>query len=757
MRALLERISLERIFQYTPLLLAALLPILVIPGLSFVQVSQTKMLLGAIFIAVALISWVAVSLLRKVVRAPRDVLLVCGAALPIAYFVSALATGWSASSFVGSGIEQDTVAAAILWYGALLFSAVAFSERRHLTRLFLLSVTVAGALALALFLLRLLFPSVSVFSLWGALSGPSGNVFGSWHDLNMLAGLVVFAGLAYAFEATASKALRVFGGVAALLGASILILGRFPDVLIVFGLLMAAYALFLFFEKEGTKKYIAVCLCIAACALGAFFASSWIGSKLPASLVVSELEVRPSWQGTFAVGQRLFAGEGSLIFGAGPNTFAEEWGKYKPADINTTLFWGADFTSGVGSVPTALVTTGALGIFAWLLLAGGFLFSVFTLFRYRGMDVGTRRHAGVFAFLAAYAVVFHIVYVPGAAATLLTFLLLGAFVAERTHARRGEPMSFRADFGTYGELLRSIAVVLIGCILFIAALESTRSLLSNIFVNKAVAVYAETSSVADAENALSKAFFFYGDNDRAHRAAVELGIITLQTIAASGAADETTRARLQSELGATVTHGLSAVAIDEKNYQNWLTLAQLYQNLAGAGVEGAYEAGRQAFERARTENPTNPISSLRLAQLEVLVGNIEAASVFLDEALQKKPDFAEAHFLRSQLLAQGGNFEEAENSAIAAARFAPQDPLAWYNVGAILYAQGAYAEAIPPLLQAVLLRADYANALFILALSYERSGNPSAAQELLERVLELNPGNQEVIQLLASLKEAASE
>ena len=58
------------------------------------------------------------------------------------------------------------------------------------------------------------------------------------------------------------------------------------------------------------------------------------------------LDVRPSWQSTFAVGSHTYAS--SPIFGSGPNTFGQQWLKFRDRSLNSTVFWNVDFTSGIG-------------------------------------------------------------------------------------------------------------------------------------------------------------------------------------------------------------------------------------------------------------------------------------------------------------------------------------------------------------------------------------------------------------------------
>lgn len=751
----LRNLSFETLFSRTVFGFIFLLPLFVIPALSFLQIGQAKVLYAATVVGVLFFAYAVYALYTKTIRVPRDTILAAALLIPIAYTVSAIMSGWGLSSLVGSGIEQDTVAAALLWYAALIVSVLAMYMGRTLPFKLLLAAYVGSVFALTFFVLKLVFPGAP-FSFGGVLAGASGNLIGSWHDANIAAALVFLLSPVLPFFAPiTSRALSAVAILGFLVSAIVIGIGGFVDVLLavcVLGFASAA-ALFLYGrEKKGALIVAGILVCASVLSGILLFAHSRVAEMLPAALAVNELEVRPSWQGTFAVGQRVFSGEGSLVFGTGPNTFAQEWGRYKPADINSTLFWGVDFNAGIGAVPTALVTTGIFGLLAWASVLFLFAYFLWGFCMRQGMRTGESRALILLGASTLILLVFHVVYVPGPALSILTFLLLGACIAARAHETYATPLVIRFDFGTYSDLLRSIGLVLGVIIVGLALAFTFRAVLSHAYVNKAVATYTETNSLPDTQAALTKALLIWNDNDRAHRAAVELGLLTLQSLAASGNLDEAGRARLQTELAGVVTHGLTAVSINEENYQNWLVLAQMYQELAGVGVEGAYEAAKQAFERTLTENPTNPLPLLRLAQLERLAGNTDASLEYLNQAIAIRPGFAEAHFLRSIILAGGGDFAEAVLSAEAAVRLAPQDPLAWYNLGAVLYAEGSYEKAAPALQQAIVLRADYADALFMLSLSFERMGRTEESLLLLRRVRELNPDNAELNAKIESLE-----
>ena len=105
-------------------------------------------------------------------------------------------------------------------------------------------------------------------------------------------------------------------------------------------------------------------------------------------------------------------------------------------------------------------------------------------------------------------------------------------------------------------------------------------------VNRAVTVYNTANDLAGASRSIAGAVAVDSQNDRARVAAVEVGLLQLAKLVASNDTSEAARAQLQSTLTQTIEHGLAAVSIESRNYQNWLALARLYGELAGVGVEG---------------------------------------------------------------------------------------------------------------------------------------------------------------------------
>src|SRR3989344_4377095 len=105
----------ENIAHRAILFLCFLLPFFFVPS-DWVSIPQGKSLLVIVFFVVALLAWIAAALTEGTLRIPRSALIFAAFLVPVAYLISALATGASRTSFIGGGTQQDTVIAVAVWY-----------------------------------------------------------------------------------------------------------------------------------------------------------------------------------------------------------------------------------------------------------------------------------------------------------------------------------------------------------------------------------------------------------------------------------------------------------------------------------------------------------------------------------------------------------------------------------------------------------------------------------------------------------------
>lgn len=734
--------------------LFALLPSFFLP-LPWVAVAQSKMLLAGAALVVALLAWAISRILQGAIHVPRSPLLYIGLLLPLAYVISTGVAGWASSSLVGQGLEQDTLAAVLMWYALFALVAFVFYEHKPAIRYAVRSLFIGLSVLAILETLFIVFPETFSF---GALQSPTANPLGSWHDLGILMGLSLFFSVALFRSGIFNGFWRALPILLGMFSAFLIIIIHFTDVfwgtaaLATAGLIAVLRAAL---QAEGTSMMTAIgralpwLLVVVISILLAFYGTQ-LGDKLPARIQRTEIEVRPSWQGTFDVAKQSLDAPSTLLFGSGPNSFIREWGMHKPQSVNLTPFWNSDFNYGIGVIPTSIFAVGLFGLLAWgallLVLLG-------LLFRYirevRPLTPG-RTLFGALLVAVVYLVTFHMIYTPGVALTGLTFMLLGLLAV----AALGDapPRTVRVGVFDLRGLLVLVALLVLSGVSVAAAGAAGREVLSNMYVNKGSYAFQTTNDAIAAGSAIQTALSISPKNDRAHRAAAELGIVQLALLIQSGQVDEAARQQLQATLQNTIQHGLTAVEIDGANYQNWLSLAQIYSNLAGANVEGALENAKNAYNKAFTAQPTNPVPKLRLAQVAVAQNDLATARANLQEAISLKPDFAAAYYLLSQVEAAAGQGDPAVNAAATAVQLVPEDPVGWFNLGYILYAGQSFPNSAQALERAATLTPDYANALFILGLTYNALDRKQDAVTVLGRVAQLNPNETWIPQLIGNIQ-----
>ncbi len=734
----------------------ALIPIFVLPY-QWAVIPQGKVLLVALVAIIVVVAWATARFFEGAVTLPKSALLYVGILLPIAYVISTGVAGWHSVSLVGQGVEQDTLVAVVLWYAMFALSIFVFS-RHHVVLRASFRAFLIGLTALALLeTLYIFFPSW--FSLGGALQGTTANPLGSWHDLGILSGIALFFSVAFFRTSIFPGFWRILLVVLGALSLFLIILIHFQDVLWAMTALSAVALLAVLrssLQADGLSftnsmlRALPWLIIGVAMALGALIGTH-VWDKLPARIQISEVEVRPSWQGTLDIAKQSLGAPTSLLFGSGPNSFIREWGLHKPQSVNATPFWNSDFNYGIGIIPTSIFAVGLFGLLAW---AAILLVLLGLLLRFarevRPFTTG-RTLFGALVAAVIYLVAFQMIYTPGVAVTGITFLLMGLLAVAA--AGDAPPRRGSIGIGSIAGILRLILLLVLSAVVIAAGVLAGREVVSNLYANRGAYDYRANQDVGAAGNMISKALSISPDNDRAHRAAAELGIIELSQLLAKGDPQtDAAKAQLQTTLQETIQHGLSAVSIDSSNYQNWLSLAQIYSDLAGVNVEGAIGSATSAYQKAFEAQPTNPLPKLRLAQLAIAQGDRPDARTYLQEAIALKPDFAAAYYLLSQVEAADGNGDPAVNAASQAVQLVPTDPIGWFNLGYILYAAHSYENAVVALERAASLTPDYANAMFILGLSYSGLGRTDDAVRVLERVAALNASETWIPQLIANVK-----
>jgi len=483
-----------------------------------------------------------------------------------------------------------------------------------------------------------------------------------------------------------------------------------------------------------------------------FLIGGTLGNALANVLQVTEVNVRPSLQSTFAVGNQVM--DTSPVFGSGPSTFGIEWLKYRDASLNSTIFWNVDFSSGIGFIPTSLVTTGIVGAFAWIAFLALLLVLGLRMLILRSPEDSYVRYVAMFSFVAAvYLFSIALFNLPNAVVLALGFVFAGLFASTMRFAARGEQWGilFSRSPRLGFVVVFSLTILLLGTIVsgyalverFIATAELTAA-------NSALAAGDLTSAERSVANSIA-----FAPTASAYQIEAAVANAMLSQIAASTTMSvSAAQSAFQSALSKGINAALTATAIAPADYRGWVALGNLYAQAVPLRVTGSYDSAKAAYDKAKELNPTNPQIHYILAQLNLANRDTKAAQEELKAAIALKQDYTLAIFLLSQLEVQDGNVRGALASALAAAYFTPNNPNILFQVGILYAAQNEFTNAAAALGAAVDANPQFANARYFLAAVYARQGNFEGALAQIKAIAAISDENASAVaSQLASLEE----
>ncbi|MCE9644009.1 tetratricopeptide repeat protein [Candidatus Parcubacteria bacterium] len=732
--------------------LVFLLPLWFLPT-SFFPVLFSKTLLAGLVAFLLAGIFVLGRLKAGSVLLPRSVMVIAALLLPAAYALSALFSDSPAASFLGQMIEIDTVFFVVI--ASLLLLLTGFLVRTQ-QAVFNMAAALLGAfLLLSVYQLFHLLISPSVLS-FGIFTGISATPLGSWVDIGAFAGLAALLVLITLELLPVEKTTRVILYVALALATIFLVVVN--TVAVWYVLASSATLLALYRLSQAPKgvayhpRHIPFRLA-AAVVISIFFIffGPAVNARISQTLGVSEIEARPSWQGTYAIGKETVSSQ--TLFGIGPNQFDRAWNLYRPQAVNVTPFWGVDFAMGIGVVPTALVTTGLVGFLAWLFLLGSIVWEGYRVMRAPRADAFVHYLTVLTLGAALYFVQLFVMHVPTPGMYLLGFIFFGLFLA---HLRNREAITEKEVLFS-GNPILSFGFISLFIVLLVGSVAGLYFLAGKgagvAFFNRGATVYAETQDIDKAEALVARANRV-DENDSYYRALSQLRLVRLGNLLnqSSTLPQEQVRAEFQTLLRDAIAYAQAAVAYDQYEYLNHIALAQAYESVVPLKISNAYENALSTYITAQSFAPKSPALPLALARLELLNDKPELAGKYIEAAFALKPDYTEAAFLSSQIAVALGDVKGAIASAEKTVTLAPNEPVAYFQLGLLYYNERRYADAIAAFERAVGLQGAYANARYFLGLSYASVGKSPDAIQQFEAIQVTNPDNKEVKAILENLR-----
>ncbi len=747
-----ENERLDSFAYYTLLISTFLLPLLTYTWAA-VSPSTVKLAIGGVLLLLTAMCAAAALIQRQELTIPKYSLLGLVWLLPLAYLISTLFAGDGKSMF-GSMLSMDSLAFFAVGALVLTVSAVLLRSQQRILGLYLTMLASATTLSIIQIVLFFARPAVEA----------SGVILTSLSLLGTLNDLAVFFGVIIIFTLISLLALPVTAIVRAILGVVLALSLFFCSVvnLTVLWWIIGLFGLGCFVYSISTaymsgveaKKGISFAALATLIVAAIFLFGPMTVTELPSKWAdVGELEIRPSWQSTVSVGRSALAD--NMIFGAGPGSFQYQWSKHIPSEIHATMFWRHDFPYGVGFIPTSIVSTGLVGVVAWLLFFASLLWMGFKTFLIspQSKDSDLARYVRTVAwFGAVYLWMIAIIQVPSPALVLIAFVFTGVFLASLI--RPENPSTFVTLSFRKNPRIGFLTTLLLTLVLLVAIGGvygfSTR-FFAEVRFNEAMRVINSEKKVDEGEQMIIRATALY-PKDEYYRILSDIDLYRINVLLNSRLEDAEAQERLKSLLARTIANATEATERGPKNYRNWSNLASKYQSISTLNIDGSAESAIGAYQRAIEMRPGAPDLLLALATLERSQGNIEQARVYVEQAISMRRSYTDAIFFLAQLQLESNDVANAINSVHAITLFEPKNPVAFFQLGLLHYGAGDYKNAETALSQAVRLANEYANARYFLGLTYWRLERTNESIAEFEKVLETNPENNEVRAIISNLR-----
>lgn len=460
--------------------------------------------------------------------------------------------------------------------------------------------------------------------------------------------------------------------------------------------------------------------------------------------------------------------------GTGPDTFSYGFSKFKPEGFNDSNFWSFRFDRATSELAQLLSTTGFLGLAVYIAVL---IISVYLCWRVlkdkQSEDWYLRAVivTSVIVLIAAQVVYFLNTTMATMFWVMLGLLAVVASGGERKFSLTESPRaSLSFSFGLAVVVLATVAVVF----------GMGRFWLADAAYAQAQNQPLTVDGLRQAEVKLIKAINLnpWRDIYRVTLAQVYLGLANYeanQPVSEKKEEQDLQLARLQRYIASSIAAAKSATELSGQSVSNWEALGSIYRGTV-LFARDAEPWVISSFQKAVELEPSNPalltelgkaylISASRLKQeaesasgeqkIKLEQQSAEQLAKALEQfalAIKAKADYAPAHFQEVLALELQGKFAEAIDKLERLRASLPQDIDVLYELGSLTYNMGDYTKAEEAFSTITNLVPNHSNAHFNLNLIYQKRGEVDKAIAELEKVLELNPGNEQVTKMLQELR-----
>ncbi len=368
--------------------------------------------------------------------------------------------------------------------------------------------------------------------------------------------------------------------------------------------------------------------------------------------------ILPSLSSSWSIAVDMIRVPQTAILGAGPNNYHLAYAQLKPTWVNQTDLWNVQFTRGYNLPLTMIVSTGILGLACWAWLVLQIL---------KQVKYNKELRKSPLTWMLLSLVVTQILLPPFTSLLILFGLVLAAWLSLPAHKfdqiklrtlitrlSHAEPNKIA---NTYNHLLAQVvgAVLLIGVSFGIYGLGRTTAASYSFFLANQAGQNGQVVEMYQLQQRVVNLNPFLADYRRRY-ALTNLSLATALANKAELTADE--QAQIIQLIQQSIREGRAAAQLQPADVRNWQVLAQIYNNLSGV-ANGADQWAVNSYIQAIQTSPTNPDLRIALGSIFYGVGQFEQAEQLFVQAIQLKPDHANAHYNLANSLVRQDKLSDA--------------------------------------------------------------------------------------------------
>ncbi len=654
-----------------------------------------KALFLSVLIIVSAILYIWSSIGKKQIIVPRSGLAYASIGIIVSLLISVFLSTNISKSFIGQGFEIGTASFIMLMFATLvLVSHLALRNRKVVFNIYV-SLFLSFIIVLLFHVARLFFGAK--FLGFGAFDTLTSTMVGKWFDfaiLTSLVGLLSFLGIKFLFL---GKRLKLILSIALFICGAMLFIIDFKLAWIAIAIIVFIIGIYEFYKRPVSSDpswFKKIASRISLLTLAVFIISIlcvWKGDLIYQKVTTSpklnltQEEVVLPWQYTLDVSADSL--KQSPIFGAGPNRFNTQFLLYRPYGINTSGLWGNEFINGFGNLPTFLVTQGLVGFVLWVLFLILFAKNGISLLK-RTEDPTKKFFVTSSFFLASFLWLVNIIYIPSHVIIFLTFVFTGIFVAclieeglfpEKNVANEGTKV------GKYSLAIYSIVIILL--IIWLG-----------LYVKKVVAVTLFQKGITEFQQNIK-------------------------------------------DLNTGKTTDVSKAENKFKSTLLWDTSDVYYQALAETDIL-RINILAQEVQNQLTKNPSQPADDAKIKKIGELMNE---AFAYAQKAIALDPTNYYNYISEARIAEIGTVFkfpnayESTKNAYSRALNVNPFNPVIFLNLARLEASQGKYTEAQQYIGQAIQLKQNYIDAIFLLSQIQVQNGQTKDAIISTQVASQLNP------------------